>query len=608
MSQKSICHDANPEVPTAGETWLNGPWSASAGRPTREAEGPWGTPMTRSRSTWRCGWVGRSRRDDARIARRWYRTHLVEGGYRLDEGALLEAFLPGLQALGVMTWLEEAHGVTLQRQLIPCSQDILRYGVKTLWGLERSKALPSLRCSDAARLPLAGCHAPQVRQGLCRRGATTRPGERLPGPMCPEPLATTIVKGNLRELERVFNGTMRAWATAGGCGATATGSAEGTALETTARDPGWGRVTRTVRMAQKWGQGHEIAVTVYGWQVRLVIAAATQRPLAVTVGPMDAQEALWTRALVTQARLPPQGDARRHQVSFETGFGDGPTLWWLDQQALALVVPANTPRAVTPDARPQAAAGEDITAGRRMHTVRHGQGRPAWTERLATEAVGITGLTPAAPYGTPAQTRHATRRNCQAPPSQAVVVRQWQGTDDGPGGKPVCLTNASVATPLQPCDAEDERRLIAHCCSKAAQQQGDLGHPPPTNARAVRVHVMCPLLRGALATAYRLQGERDATGGEPVGGQRGRRPLLEQTRDQGIGFAQGDSGLLQRAEYARRWGVRLTDSPPEIGRRQQALAPDDLPVRGSQLCWNFRENSGVHRHGKPQDARLGEIS
>jgi hypothetical protein len=40
-------------------------------------------------------------------------------------------------------------------------------------------------------------------------------------------------------------------------------------------------------------------------------------------------------------------------------------------------------------ARP-GAAGE-MTGGRRAHTVWHGQGKPAWTERLETEVVGISG-------------------------------------------------------------------------------------------------------------------------------------------------------------------------------------------------------------------------
>jgi len=49
--------------------------------------------------------------------------------------------------------------------------------------------------------------------------------------------------------------------------------------------------------------------------------------------------------------------------------------------------------AVTADDRAQAAAGEEITVGRRGHTVRHRRGKAAWTERLETEGVGMTALT-----------------------------------------------------------------------------------------------------------------------------------------------------------------------------------------------------------------------
>jgi hypothetical protein len=112
------------------------------------------------------------------------------------------------------------------------------------------------------------------------------------------------------------------------------------------------------------------------------------------VGPIQAHEALWARALVTQARLHVAGDTRRHTVVFAQGFWDGTTWWWLDPQGIHGVVPANTHMAVTADAHAHAATGEDLTVGRRVHTVRHGQGQTARTERLETEVVGITGRTP----------------------------------------------------------------------------------------------------------------------------------------------------------------------------------------------------------------------
>ncbi len=269
-----------------------------------------------------------------------------------------------------------------------------------------------------------------------KRGATTRQGERAPGPICPDTLAMTIVKWNLRDLEMVFNGAILALAAAGVFGATITGIADGTDLETTEHYTGCGQVTCTVRIEDTRGKVHAIEVTVYGWKVLLLIDALTKIPLAVKVGQIQEHEALWTRALVTQARMHLAGDARLAKVVFDQGFLDGSTLWWLDQQDIRFVVPAKTNMAVTADARAQAAAGEELTVGRRVHIVRHGQGKEAWSEQLETEVVGITGLTTYDQYGTPEHTHQANRRDFQGNPINAVVVRQWQGKDYGLGGKP----------------------------------------------------------------------------------------------------------------------------------------------------------------------------
>jgi hypothetical protein len=480
-----------------------------------------------------------ARRDDSRVARRLSRKQLVDGVYRLDEGALLDDFFHVLQALGVMVWLEKAHGVAIHRQMVPFVHDVLLYSMKTLCGMESINALPSLLCRDEALMQLVGFNAQQVRQGICRRGATTRQGERLPGPICPDTLANNIVKWHVRDLEAVFHGAIRALAKVGVFDKQVTGLADGTDLETTEHYPGCGQVTRTVRSADTRGRLHAIEGTVDGWNVFLRIDAATQMPLAVKVGQMQAHEALWTRVLVTQARLNLQGSARLDKVVFDKGLLDGTTLWWLDQQEITFVVPAQTTMAVTADARAQAAADEGLTLGRRVHTVRHGQGKMARTERLETEVVGLTGLTTDDQDGTAEQGRQQYRRDFQPHPINAVVVRKWRGKDDGPGGTTVFLTNASVAKPLQPVDDDDERSLIEHCCIKAAKQQGELSHPPQKSDRAVRVHVLFTRLLFALATAYRRPCEREATGGEPVGWQRWRRQLLEQTRDKVIVLAQG---------------------------------------------------------------------
>ena len=267
------------------------------------------------------------------------------------------------------------------------------YGLKTLFGIKSMNALPPVWFSDEAVRPWVGLNAQQVRQGICQRGATKRQGERAPGPIGPDTLAKQIVKWNVRDLEAVFKGSIRALAQAGVFGAKVTGMADGTDLETTEHDRGGGQVTRKVHIEAKQGRVHELAVTVYGWKGLWLIEAATKMPLAVKVGPIQEHETHWTRALVTQARaiwLAMPACTRSFLIEV---FWMVRILWWLDQQGLTFVVPAKTNLAVTADARAQAMAGEGITRGRRVHTVRHGQGRTARSERLETEVVGITGLT-----------------------------------------------------------------------------------------------------------------------------------------------------------------------------------------------------------------------
>src|ERR671923_952558 len=179
-----------------------------------------------------------ARHHDSRVARRLYRKQVVDGVYRLDEGALLDDFFHLLQVLGVVDLMERVQGTAIQREMVPAVQYLLLYGLKTLFGIESMNALPALLFSDEALMRLVGFNAQQVRQGICQRGATKRQGERTPGPICPDTLAKQIVKWNLRQLEAVFNGAIRALAQAGGFGAKVTGIVDGTDVETTKRYTG----------------------------------------------------------------------------------------------------------------------------------------------------------------------------------------------------------------------------------------------------------------------------------------------------------------------------------------------------------------------------------
>ena len=517
-------------------------------------------------------WWQAARRDDSRVAGRLYRKQVVDGVFRLDEGALLDDFFDFLHELGVVNLLDNVQGTAVQREMVPVVQYVLLYSMKTLFGVDSMNALPPVLFSDEALMRLVGFNAHQVRHGVCQRGAAPRQGPRTTGPICPDALADHLVKLNLRELEALFNGVIRALAKTGIFAAKVTGIVDATDLETTAQYESCGQATRTRKVTDKRGQGHAIEVTVYGWKLIVLIAAQTKLPLAATVVPIQEHETLSLRALVTQARTNLAGYTRLHKVVFDQGFLDGADLWWLAPHGMLLVVPAKDHMAVTVDARAQAAAGEGITVGRRVHTVRHGQGRTAWSERLETEVVGVTGLTSDDQYGTAEPRRHANRRDFQAKLINAVVVRTWNGREYGPGGNTVFLTNAAVDKPLRPFDDDDERSLIEHGCIKESKQPWSLKHPPQKTGWAVRVHVIFTLLMFALATAYRLQCEQDAMEKGPVGWQRWRRQLLEQTRDHVIVFAQDYYAIFHLAEYSRLIGVNLKDRPPGIGTRQQILA------------------------------------
>ena len=133
---------------------------------------------------------------------------------------------------------------------------------------------------------------------------------------------------------------------------------------------------------------------------------------------------------------------------------------------------------------------------------------------------------------------------------------------------------------MQPFDDYDDRSLIENCCIKESKQQWSLKHPPQKTARAVRVHILFTLLMFALATAYRLQCAQADMGNEPVGWQRWRRQLMQQTRDHVIVFAQDCYAIFHIAEYSILLGVKLKDVPPGIGTHQEILAKFGLIAHG----------------------------
>jgi hypothetical protein len=168
--------------------------------------------------------------------------------YRLDEGALLDDFFHFLRASGVIGLLEQVYGVAIQREMVPFVQYVLLYGVKTRFGIESMNALPALLFRDGVLMCLVGFNAHQVGDGVCQRGAAKRQHAWAPIPICPDTLANNIVKCNLRVLEALFNGVIRALAKVGAFGRWVTGIADGTDLETMERYADCGQATRKVHI------------------------------------------------------------------------------------------------------------------------------------------------------------------------------------------------------------------------------------------------------------------------------------------------------------------------------------------------------------------------
>jgi hypothetical protein len=147
-------------------------------------------------------------------------------------------------------------------------------------------------------------------------------------------------------LEAVSNGSTQALAQSGVFGTKVAGVAGGNDLEMTEHYESCGHVTPNMLIEGKQSRVHEIAVTVHGGTVLLLIDAARKIRLTVKVGQIHEHEALWTCISVTQARLNLTGAARLHNVVFDQGFWGGSALRWLDQRCgacqnrLALTVDA----------------------------------------------------------------------------------------------------------------------------------------------------------------------------------------------------------------------------------------------------------------------------
>jgi hypothetical protein len=88
------------------------------------------------------------------------------GDLQLEEGAILDAFVPFLDEIGVVPRWQALQGDGIKREMVDFFQYVMLYGMKTLLGIEAMNALPALLVSDEAAMRLAGFNAVQLRNGI----------------------------------------------------------------------------------------------------------------------------------------------------------------------------------------------------------------------------------------------------------------------------------------------------------------------------------------------------------------------------------------------------------------------------------------------------------
>jgi hypothetical protein len=534
-------------------------------------------------------------RDDREVAR------AVRGGEELDavhplgEVGLLDEFFHFLQVIHVLPLLGNLDVPLVKRAFVPVIQFVELYLLKTLLGIDSMNALPVLLFSNVAAMTLLGFNAHQVAHGLTNRGDDKRKDRPKHGPLSPQCLAQNLSKVTTKQMEDLFNAVVRLLVGVVGLHGEVMVALDGSKVETTAKYEGCGCLALTRKVKEKkTGRIVEVVKLFFGWKVLVVIEVRTRLPLAMTVGKIQDYEGQWLLPLVEQAQENLGERARIVKVVVDRGYLDGADLWRLDQMGITFVIVAKAGMSVRDDAH---ALAHDEKAVERVRVVRHGHGKNAWTEELATRLIGITGLTTYDAYADPAQAIHRNRTDYTPQPLNAVVVRTWENREYPDGGH-VYLTNGSVQNPFVVFDDYDWRSVIENGIFKEGKHPWHLTHFPQKTAEAVIVHCFFTLLVMALCTTFRLwkahgEAEEDSLtplpaaprkqsqtvplaitllGGE--GTERWRRRLRAENRDKVIVFVGLRYGIFHVAAFAVLAGLRIKPDgiPPALGSPTDILA------------------------------------
>lgn len=439
-------------------------------------------------------------RDDSFVAQALVSGTGVDGVHTLDEAGLLDGFFVFLQETKIMSHWQSFHQEAVQRVFLPAISFVLLYGVRVLFGIGSSNALPQLLFSNVAVMSLIGFTAYQVAHGLSQRGAAARTEASDYVLMDPQTLAETISQASVEELEGLFNGTIHCLAAFGVFMAEVMVAVDGTPVVTPATYSGCGCQRKKHTRRNRAGVEVKEVVVVFGWRLIVLIDLVTLIPLALKIVHIQSHEAPYLLELVRQAQRNLEPYSRIRWLVVDRAYVDGPSLYALHELGIKFVVIAKTNMKIYATAR---RLSQHALIHERVETRTHGHGSQAWTEAMVSRVRAVTGLRDWAAYRPPKQPgRNLTWRN--RPTLNAVVVQQWHN-DLPAGGARVYLTNLSVTNPWLIVDAYDDRSWIENGLFRQNKQFGRLTRWFPQKSEAgVRSHLVFVMLIFAVATAYRL--------------------------------------------------------------------------------------------------------
>jgi len=439
-------------------------------------------------------------RDDEEVARLLYAGEKADEIHTLDEAGLVDGFFAFLIESKVMNVWKAYEISGLQRVFLPTIMFLLLYGMRILFGINASNALPSLLFSNIPVMIVIGFNARLLTNGKSKRGEKARKEDSKFALMDPQTLAKTVCKSSLQELEKLFNNTIRALAKYGIFMGEMMVAVDGTRIITTAQFSGCGCQEISEWKRNRQGLRVEVIEFVYGWRLIALLDLTTLMPIAIKIVQIQAHEAPYLVELVRQAQANLAPYSRIKTLVVDRAYVDGQSLYQLDQMGIFFVLIAKKNMAIHFTALCKSV--ESLLYYERIETVFRGQGRDQVAETFLTQLQVATDLRTWDSYRPP-KVAGKQLRIADRPALNAVVVHIWNNQQlDNPR---VFLTNLPVNDPWLIFNLYDDRSWIENGLFRNSKQFWHLvGWFPQKTHAGVHTHLTFVMLITAVATAFRL--------------------------------------------------------------------------------------------------------